>query len=154
MTKEDDEEKRFEMKSIGSGEIKRSPSWSDIKSLIGRIETLEQEREDEHVRLVNVSVDDVEEDKAAEPPALRRRASSRPRGTLARMLMRGQSQKDAEFNEELEEVEKKYDDFELPESTYTFLLAEPIFSAPFAFGCVSYALVRSLSVSTLLYYTS
>ena len=65
--------------------------------------------------------------------------------------MRGQSQKDAEFNEELEEVEKKYDDFELPESTYTFLLAEPIFSAPFAFGCVSYALVRSLSVSTILY---
>jgi hypothetical protein len=134
-----DEGKPIEVKTIGSGEMKKSPSWSDINTLIGRIESLEHERghhfdEDD--------VDDVKENtsSAAEPPELRRRSSAKakPRG-LARMLMTTKSQK-AAYNEQLEEVERKYDEFELPESTYTFLIAEPILSTPFFLGCISYAL--------------
>jgi len=135
-----DEGKPIEVKTIGSGEMKKSPSWSDINTLIGRIESLEHELghhfdEDD--------VDDVKENtsSAAEPPELRRRSSAKPRG-LARMLMTTKSQK-AAYNEQLEDVERKYDEFELPESTYTFLIAEPILSTPFFLGCISYAMVSS-----------
>ena len=86
-------------------------------------------------------VDDVKENTSSELPELRRRSSAKPRG-LARMLMPTKSQK-AAYNEQLEEVERKYDEFELPESTYTFLITEPILSTPFFLGCISYALVSS-----------
>eukprot|EP00984_Skeletonema_dohrnii_P010533 scaffold4109_cov101-Skeletonema_dohrnii-CCMP3373.AAC.2 len=131
--------------SIGSGEMKRQPSWSDINSLIGRIETLEQEREDEHIRLVNASegvtaADDIDDFKdnhvpSTDSPTLRRRTSSR-RGILARLMKRRQD----DFDEEIEEVEHKFDDFELPDSTFTFLIAEPILSSPFAMACATYAM--------------
>jgi S-adenosylmethionine:tRNA-ribosyltransferase-isomerase (queuine synthetase) len=41
----------------------------------------------------------------------------------------------------LEAVDQLYDNFELPESTYTFLITEPILSLPFAVGCIAYAVV-------------
>ena len=151
MTKEDEDEGKpidIEVKTIGSGEMKKSPSWSDINTLIGRIESLEQER-GRHFECTEDDVDDVKENtsSAAEPPSeLRRRSSAKakPRG-LARMLMKTKSEKVA-YNEELEEMERKYDEFELPESTYTFLIAEPILSTPFFLGCISYALVSRVLV--------
>lgn len=159
--KADDEENICEVKSLGSGELKRQPSWGDINTLIGRIEALEQEREDERIGLVN-PIDDVNADiddfkdnnvTSTNAPTLRRRASPR-RGTLARMLMRSQSDKSA-FDEEIEEVEQKYDHFELPESTYTFLLAEPILSVPFGMGCVTYAIVRqNIAYTFILWITT
>jgi uncharacterized protein (UPF0335 family) len=141
-----DEDNICEVRSLGSGEMKRQPSWGDINALIGRIETLEHER----TRLVNV-VDDVNADvedvkdvnvTSTNAPTLRRRASSR-RGLLDRMLMRKQADTNA-FEAEIEVVEQKYDNFELPESTYTFLVAEPILSTPFGVGCVTYAMVRQI----------
>jgi hypothetical protein len=148
MTKEDKDAGKpidiEEVKTIGSGEMKKSPSWSDINTLIGRIESLEQER-GHYFECTEDDVDDVKENtsSAAEPPSeLRRRSSVKPRRGLARMLMKTKSEKVA-YNEELEEMERKYDEFELPESTYTFLIAEPILSTPFILGCISYALVSS-----------
>jgi hypothetical protein len=41
----------------------------------------------------------------------------------------------------LEAVNQVYDNFELPESAYTFLITEPILSTPFAVGCITYAVV-------------
>lgn len=130
------------VKSIVSGEIKRQPSWSDFNSLINRIETLEQERRDEALPLVNASddgiadVDDFNDDDAVSLPSSFRRSS---RQRIKRMLMmmprRGRT-----FDNEIEEVEHRFDYFEFPESTFTFLVAEPIFSTPFAAGCVSYAM--------------
>ena len=141
MTKENkDEGTPIEVKTIGSGEMKKAPSWSDINTLICRIESLEHER-GHHFENTEDDVDDDKENTSSELPELRRRSSAKPRG-LARMLMPTKSQK-AAYNEQLEEVERKYDEFELPESTYTFLITEPILSTPFFLGCISYALVSS-----------
>ena len=41
----------------------------------------------------------------------------------------------------LEEVEIRYDQFYLPQSSFTFLITEPILSAPFAAGLITYAVV-------------
>ena len=153
MTKAD-EESICGVKSIGSGEIKRQPSWSDINSLIGRIETLEQERGDA-IPLVTASddaagVDDYKENnlvstKELEPPTLRRRASSR-RGIITRMML---GSRRGSIEEDVEEVEQKYDDFELPESTFTFLIAEPIISTSFGVGVVSYGMSLACLVLAL-----
>lgn len=125
-----DEESICGVKSIVSGEIKRQPSWSDFHALIDRIETLEQEREDEAAPLVNASdeIDDVKDDEAV---GIRHTDS---RGT---------------FDNEIEEVEHKFDDFEFPESTFTFLCAEPILSIPFAVGCVTYVMSLTCLVLAL-----
>ena len=141
--------------SIGSGEMKRQPSWSDINSLIGRIETLEQEREDEHIRLVNASegvtaADDIDDFKdnhvtSTDTPTLLRRRTSSRRGILARLMKRRQD----DFDEEIEEVEHKFDDFEFPDSTFTFLITEPILSSPFVMGCATYAMCLTCLVLAL-----
>lgn len=61
MTKENkDEGKPIKVKRIGSGEMKKSPSWSDINTLIGRIESLEHER-GHHFENTEDDVDDVKE---------------------------------------------------------------------------------------------
>ena len=44
----------------------------------------------------------------------------------------------------LEKVEVTYDEFELPESTYTFLITEPILSTPSAVALVTYTGVSSI----------
>ncbi len=41
----------------------------------------------------------------------------------------------------LEAVDQLHDNFELPESVYTFLITEPILSTPFAVGCIAYVVV-------------
>ena len=152
MTKAD-EESICGVKSIGSGEIKRQPSWSDINSLIGRIETLEQERGDEAIPLVTASddavgIDDYKENNvvSTETPTLRRRASSR-RGIIKRMMLG--SRRRTTIEEDVEEVEQRYDDFDLPESTFTFLIAEPMMSTSFGVGCVSYGMSLACLVLAL-----
>ncbi len=136
-----DEEGICGVKSIVSGEIKRQPSWSDFNSLIDRIATLEQEHEDV-VPLVNASddgitdIDNFQDDEAVELPSSFRRSS---RQRSRRMMMMAQLRQRS-FDDEIEEVEHKFDDFEFPESTFTFLVAEPILSSPFAVGCVTYAM--------------
>ena len=150
MTKADEEESICGVKSIGSGDIKRQPSWSDINSLIGRIETLEQERGDEAVPLVAASdavdIDDCKENNGVctEPPTIDRRTPSR-RGMLRLML----GSRRGSFETDVEEVEQKYDDFEFPESTYTFLIAEPIISTPCGVGCVAYGISLACLVLAL-----
>lgn len=44
----------------------------------------------------------------------------------------------------LEEVEQQHDKFELPASTYTFFITEPVFSLPFFVGLLTYAVVSFL----------
>jgi hypothetical protein len=44
----------------------------------------------------------------------------------------------------LEEVEQQHDKFELPASTYTFFITEPVFSLPFLVGLITYGVVSLL----------
>jgi len=44
----------------------------------------------------------------------------------------------------LEEVEQQHDKFELPASTYTFFITEPVFSLPFFVALITYGVVSFL----------
>ena len=44
----------------------------------------------------------------------------------------------------LEEVEEQHDKFELPASTYTFFITEPVFSMPFLVALITYGVVSCL----------
>ena len=49
----------------------------------------------------------------------------------------------------LEEVEQQHDKFELPASTYTFFITEPVFSMPFFVALITYTVVRFFTFSCL-----
>ncbi len=44
----------------------------------------------------------------------------------------------------LEEVEQQHDNFELPASTYTFFITEPVFSLPYLVALITYGVVSYL----------
>jgi hypothetical protein len=67
------------------------------------------------------------------------RAQSAPHTSLNASVARLQQLQESVAG--LEEVDQLYDNFELPESTYTFLITEPILSMPFAVGCIGYGVV-------------
>jgi hypothetical protein len=67
-----------------------------------------------------------------------RRAHSAPHTSLNESVAGLQPQESVPG---LEAVDRVYDNFELPESAYTFLITEPILSTPFAVGCMAYAVV-------------
>eukprot|EP00986_Skeletonema_menzelii_P019098 scaffold27063_cov200-Skeletonema_menzelii.AAC.2 len=69
------------------------------------------------------------------------RSHSAPETTLSRSSLQYNIQESV-FG--LEQVEARYDEFHLPESSYTFLITEPILSAPFAVGLIAYAVVSGI----------
>eukprot|EP00984_Skeletonema_dohrnii_P035952 scaffold36362_cov155-Skeletonema_dohrnii-CCMP3373.AAC.6 len=139
------------------------PWRSEFNALLGRMKTLEQQCQQQHQEDKIVNSDDstpnvtsnnqILSDTAAEEAKTNNNGTTFRRHSVLRHLLgkqhhqpqRSHSAPEATLHHldesvaGLEEVDLRYDNFHLPESSFTFLITEPILSAPFAVGLIAYA---------------
>ena len=150
------------------------PWRSEFNALLDRMETLEQQCQQQHGGASNRvtfcdeihgNIDDPTSAAKEEPKTnIANGTNNLRRHSLVRLLMPRQnnraqrsfsapettlSKSALQYNIQesvvgLEEVEATYDNFHLPDSSYTFLITEPILSAPFAVGLIAYAIVSGI----------
>ncbi len=122
------------------------PWRTEFNALLDRMKTLEQQcQQQQHEEdvpapktQISSNTDAKKEPETEDPfniPRRRRTWAHPPPGTTR------------QFQESvagLEQVDLIYDNFHLPASTFTFLIAEPVLSAPFAVGLISYTVVSGI----------
>lgn len=152
----------------------QQPSRSEFDALLGRMQILEQQcQQHQKQPAVNsgerriswsMNIDDAmnNDDSVSSPPSPspdneerhavnNQQRPRRRRSTFMRLIMsqRSLSASTTSLQQNarritLEEVEQQHDKFELPASTYTFFITEPVFSLPYFVGLLTYGVVSFL----------
>jgi len=149
--------------NLSIDEQEGQPWRSEFNALLGRMKTLEQQCQQQHQEDTIVNSDDstpnvtrknqILSDTAAEEAKTKNNGTTFRRHSVLRHLLGKQHHQPQRSHSApevtlhhldesvagLEEVDLRYDNFHLPESSFTFLITEPILSAPFAVGLVAYA---------------
>lgn len=125
--------------AVNNGE--RRISWAmDIDDSVSSPPSTSPDNEEGHDAFNN-------DDNRSQPSSQR---PSRRRSSFMRLLMSPQIRTQENNNRSLvrrltlEEVEEQHDKFELPASTYTFFITEPVFSMPFLVALITYGVVSCL----------